>query len=81
MACGDITDVELKDNRLIINIYDGMLVGLLQEGKREIENALRWQGLDLNVEVNIKVEERSKEEQDRTTLEKTFGEYLFIKGE
>lgn len=81
VACGDITDVELKDNRLIINIYDGMLVGLLQEGKREIENALRWQGLDLNVEVNIKVEERSKEEQDRTTLEKTFGEYLFIKGE
>ena len=80
VACGDITDVELQNDSLVINVYDGMLVGLLQDGRREIENALRWQGLDLNVEVNIKVEEKSQEEEDLQTLKKTFGDKLIIKG-
>ena len=81
VACGDITDVELQGQNLVINVYDGMLVGLLEDGKREIENALRWQGLDLGVKVNIKVEERSKEEEDLQTLKKNFGNCLIIKGE
>ncbi len=80
VACGDITDVELQNDSLVINVYDGMLVGLLQDGRREIENALRWQGLDLNVKVNIKVEEKSQEEEDLQTLKKTFGDKLIIKG-
>ena len=49
VACGDITDVALDGNNFIINIEDGMMQNLLNEGKREIESALRWQGLDLNV--------------------------------
>lgn len=81
VACGDITDVELQNDSLVINVYDGMLVGLLQDGRREIENALRWQGLDLNVKVNIKVEEKSQEEEDLQTLKKTFGDKLIIKGD
>lgn len=81
VACGDITDVELKGEELVINVYDGMLVGLLDGGKREIENALRWQGLDLKVRINIKTEERSKDEQDLLKLKKTFGKILYIKGE
>lgn len=81
VACGDITDVELRGEDLVINVYDGMLVGLLEDSRREIENALRWQGLDLNVKVNIKVEEKTKEEQDLQTLKKNFGEFLIIKGD
>lgn len=81
VACGDITDVELQNDSLVINVYDGMLVGLLQDGRREIENALRWQGLDLNVKVNIKVEEKSQEEEDLQTLKKTFRDKLIIKGD
>ena len=80
VACGDITDVELQNDSLVINVYDGMLVGLLQDGRREIENALRWQGLDLSVKINIKVEEKSQEEEDLQTLKKTFRDKLIIKG-
>ena len=54
VACGDITDVELKGNDFIINVNDGMLQNLLIEGKREIERAISWQGLELNVIFNIK---------------------------
>ena len=81
VACGDITDVELQNDSLVINVYDGMLVGLLQDGRREIENALRWQGLDLSVKINIKVEEKSQEEEDLQTLKKTFRDKLIIKGD
>lgn len=81
VACGDITDVELQNDSLVINVYYGMLVGLLQDGRREIENALRWQGLDLSVKINIKVEEKSQEEEDLQTLKKTFRDKLIIKGD
>lgn len=81
VACGDITDVEIEGENLVINVYDGMLVGLLDGGKREIENALRWQGLDMNVKINIKTEERSRDEQDLLTLKKNFGKILYIKGD
>ena len=37
VACGDITDVELKNGKFIINVYDGMLLNLLNAGKNEIE--------------------------------------------
>lgn len=80
VACGDITDVEFKGNTLCINVYDGMLANLLKEGLREIENALRWQGLDMPVEVNVKKIEQSEEEQDIEKLKNIFGDYLIIRG-
>lgn len=81
VACGDITDVALDGNNFIINIEDGMMQNLLNEGKREIESALRWQGLDLNVILNIKVIEKSLVEQDIEKLKSLFGEKLVIKGD
>lgn len=81
VACGDITDVALDENNFIINIEDGMMQNLLNEGKREIESALRWQGLDLNVILNIKVIEKSPVEQDIEKLKSLFGEKLVIKGD
>ena len=58
-----------------------MMQNLLNEGKREIESALRWQGLDLNVILNIKVIEKSPVEQDIEKLKSLFGEKLVIKGD
>ena len=80
VACGDITDVELENNTLIINIEDGMMLNLLTEGKREIESALRWQGLDFNVAINVKKIEKSPSEKDIEKLKEIFGEKLKIKG-
>ena len=80
VACGDITDVQISGDSLIINIEDGMIFNLLNDGKRQIENALRWQGLDLNVVVNIKKVELSPAEKDIKKLKELFGDNLKILG-
>lgn len=72
VACGDITDVAVEGNKFIINLFDGMLINLLQEGKREIERALRWQGLELDVVINCKKEVLSTSEQDIKRLNEVF---------
>lgn len=79
VACGDITDVELQGNNLVVNIYDGMLQNLLKEGKREIEKAISWQGVDVNLVLNIKQIEKSEEEQDIEKLKNLFGDMLVIR--
>ena len=73
VACGDITDVAIEGDNLIINVFDGMLVNLIIEGKKEIEKALRWQGLELNVRVNCKQEVLSDADQDLKKLNEIFG--------
>ena len=78
MACGDITDISIENGTLTINVVDGMIINLLEEGKKEIEKALRWQGFDLEVKINLKEEEFSKVEKDRKILTEVFGEYLTI---
>lgn len=74
VACGDITDVEIDGNKFIVNLFDGMLVNLLEEGKRELERALRWQGLDLQVHINCKKIVLSDSEQDLNRLKEVFGD-------
>ncbi len=74
VACGDITDVAIEGKNFIINLFDGMLVNLLEEGRREIERALRWQGLELDVVVNCKKEVLSDSEQDLKRLNEVFEE-------
>ncbi|MBE7074334.1 MAG: hypothetical protein E7379_04530 [Clostridiales bacterium] len=78
VACGDITDVQLDGNSLILNVFDGTLVQLLNDGKREIENALRWQGLEHKLVVNIKETRYSKTEEDISKLKSVF-ENIIIK--
>ena len=80
VACGDITDVSIDGNDLIINIEDGMIYNLLVDGKRQIENVVRWQGFELNVKVNIKNIELSSADQDIKKLKDLFGDKLVIKG-
>ncbi len=80
VACGDITDIQIDGDKLIINIDDGMIYNLLVDGKRQIENALRWQGLELNVVVNIRKIELSSVEKDIKKLKEIFGDNLIVKG-
>ena len=79
VACGDITNVELDDQNLIVKVEDSMLANLLADGRREIENALRWQGLDLSFKVEILTKEISPQEEDIEKLQKIVGDYLTIK--
>ena len=72
VACGDITDVAVEGDRFIINLFDGMLINLLEEGKRIIERALRWQGLELKVQINVKQQVLSTSEQDLKRLSQVF---------
>ncbi len=80
VACGDITDIQIDGDKLIINIDDGMIYNLLVDGKRQIENALRWQGLEMNVFVNIRKIELSSVEKDIKKLKEIFGDNLIVKG-
>ncbi len=72
VACGDITDVAIEGNKFIINLFDGMLVNLLYEGRRKIEQALRWQGLDFDLVINCKEQILSESEEDIKKLNEIF---------
>ena len=72
VACGDITDVAIDENKFIINIFDGMLVNLIKDGKSVIERAIRWQGLELDVVINCKQVVLSDSEQDLKRLNEVF---------
>ncbi len=79
VACGDISDVVIKDGRLIISVADNTVLSLLQDGKREIERALSWQGLDLIVDIEQKIIPPSKQEEDIKKLKQIFDDKLIIK--
>ncbi len=72
VACGDIVDVAIDGNNFIINLSDGMMINLLQEGKRKLEEALRWQGLDFNLVINVKKQQLSESEEDIKKLNEVF---------
>lgn len=76
VACGDITDVELEGDKLIVNVFDGALVKLLTDGKRDIENALRWQGLEQKLVINIKETQYSKVDLDLKRLSEVFDKVI-----
>lgn len=79
VACGDITDVGLDQNNLIVRVEDGMLADLMKEGRRDIESALRWQGLDISLKVEIIQKQISDEEKDIAKLKTVLGDYLIVK--
>ena len=79
VACGDITDVYLDGDNLVVNIYDKMLENLLLEGRREIERAISWQGANVNLVLRCVAEKKSPQEQDVEKLKKLFGNQITIK--
>lgn len=79
VACGDITDVQLEGDNLIVNVYDQMLENLLRDGRRELERALSWQGVNVNLVLNFKTIQKSEQERDIERLKKLFGNEITIK--
>ena len=79
VACGDITDVALDGDKFVVNIYDGALVNLLTDGRRDIESALRWQGLEHKLVVNVKEVEYTKVEKDLKRLNEVFEKVIVKK--
>lgn len=78
MASGDITDVLIEGNKLIVRSSDDFLINVLEDGRRDIENAIRWQGLNLSFEI-IKFESSQQmQEKDLVKLSRMFGEKLKI---
>lgn len=79
VACGDITDVVLENGKIIVYVYDGMMINVLKEGKREIENAIRWQGLELELVIAVKEHKDEKANQDIKRLKEVFENLEIIK--
>ncbi len=78
VACGDITDVKIIEKNLIVSTSDTTVQGLLNDGKREIERAFSWQGLEIGVVIEKTEIVPSNIEIDKQKLEKMFGEKLKI---
>ena len=76
VACGDITDVQIENNQLVIKTSDDFHVSVLEEGKKELENALRWQGLNMEVKI-VKFENNEQlRDKDIIKLKRFFGDKL-----
>lgn len=78
VACGDITDVEIAGDKLLITTPDKTVLSLLEDGKREIERALSWQGAELSVEIVQKVFSPTAADEDKAALQKMFGKKFKI---
>lgn len=73
VACGDITNAKIEEGKLIIRSSDDFLIDVLENGRKEIETAIRWQGLDLQFVV-IKFEsDEQKINKDIKKLQNFFG--------
>ncbi len=78
VACGDITNAVIEGNKLVIRSSDEFVVDVLTGGRGEIENALRWQGLDLQFEVVKFDSAQQKEQRDIKKLENWFSGKLNV---
>lgn len=76
VACGDITDVQIENNQLLIKTSDDFLVSVLEEGKKELENALRWQGLNMEVKIVKFENDEQLRDKDIIKLKRFFGDKL-----
>ncbi len=78
VACGDITNAVIEDGSLVIRSSDDFLIDVLENGRKDIETAIRWQGLDLKFEI-IKFESNEQKiAKDIKKLENFFGQKVDI---
>ena len=73
VACGDITNAKIEDKKLIVRTSDDFLIDVLESGRKEIENALRWQGLDIEFVVQKFERNEQKINKDVKKIEVFFG--------
>ena len=81
VSCGEIKDVEIKDAKLLILTDQQYLHSIItkQENIEQIENAIKFLGLNLQPEVVLLEKPSIATEADLLTLKEYFGEYLKIK--
>ena len=78
IACGDITNARLEDGKLIIRSSDDFLIDVLENGRKDIESAIRWQGLDVKFVVEKFESGEQKINKDIKNLQTYFGGLLKI---
>lgn len=72
VACGDITNAKIEDGKLVISTSDDFLIDVLENGRKEIESAIRWQGLNLEFVVMKFENDDQKIEKDIKKLKNIF---------
>ncbi len=72
VACGDITNAKIENGKLVIRSSDDFLIDVLENGRKEIENAIRWQGLELQFVVEKFESGEQKTNKDIKKLENFF---------
>ena len=78
VACGDITNAKIENGKLVIRSSDDFLIDVLENGGKEIENAIRWQGLELQFVVEKFESGEQKANKDIKKLENFFGNKVEI---
>ena len=79
VACGDISDVVLENNKLIIRNSDDFLIRLLEDGRKDLENAIRWQGLNLELVIEKEDSKDQKMDRDIEKLKRLVGTKFSVK--
>lgn len=78
VACGDITNAQLEDGKLVIRSSDDFLIDVLENGRKDIEAAIRWQGLELQFVVEKFESAQQKIAKDIKKVENFFGNNVEI---
>lgn len=81
IACGDIKDVKIEGDNLVVSTDQEYLFQIIskQENVFEIKNALSFLGLNLKPVVKLLDKPSVETEADLLVLKEMFGEYLKIK--
>lgn len=79
VACGDISDVVLENNKLIIRNSDDFLIRLLEDGRKDLENAICWQGLNLELVIEKEDSKDQKMDRDIEKLKRLVGTKFSVK--
>lgn len=82
IACGDIIDVDIKDDDFVVNINNEFLYKIISSNgaKEKIINALRWQGFTGKLIINRILTKKDIQEKDFENL-KNLGIKFEIKKE
>lgn len=73
VACGDITNAQIVGKQLVIKSSDEFVIDVLENGRRDIEAAIRWQGLELEFVVQKFESVQQKIAKDIKKVENFFG--------
>ncbi len=81
VACGDVSEVKIENGILIITTDQEYLNSILskEENKNEINNAIKYFGFNLKIEIVLLDKPSAEIEADLQTLKEYFGEELKIK--